>query len=145
LIRHALWSQSEPFPVKPLTVAVIQPSLRTVLVPAIGLTSLLSPCFLSAVLTAVTLSSVTGSAYIEDAPAAAHFFAENDFGGHPIALELDSGRPSCQAGGVSFSSWWRFTAATACTSGRCCGRGVSLIGQRFTLHHPSLQRASLRG
>jgi len=63
---------------------------------------------------------------------------ENDFGGHPVALELDNGCP--------LMSGWKRIFFVVVALHRCHSMhlrpllrpGVSLIGQRFTLHHPSL-------
>jgi hypothetical protein len=59
----------------------------------IGLTPLLSSCFLPTPLAAVPLSTITGSANIERRPAPADFLAKNDFGDHPVAQKLDNGPP----------------------------------------------------
>ena len=60
LIRHA--GPSLPLAVGPLMVTVIQPPLGALLVEAVGFTKLLSPRLVTTALTAVPLSSVTGTA-----------------------------------------------------------------------------------
>ena len=59
MIRHA---QSAPFPVGPLPVAVIEPSLPALLVPPVGGSQLLPPRFPPASLTAVSVAPVTMAA-----------------------------------------------------------------------------------
>ena len=56
MIRHA---PSAAFPVGPLPVAVIEPSLPALLVSPVGGPPLLPPRFLSAALTAVSVAPVT--------------------------------------------------------------------------------------
>jgi len=124
LIRHA--SETEPFPVELLPVPMIEPAFQTLLVTAIGFAALLSSCFLAAVLTAVALPTVTGSTDIKRGPAPADSLAENDFGGHPVAFELDNGWP-LMSGWKRYILVWRFTAATAQTPA-VPADGVSLIG-----------------
>ena len=93
---------------------MIEPAFQTLLVSTIGFAPLFASCFLAAVLATVPLPTITGSADVKRCPAPADSLAENDFGGHPVALELDNGR-------LFVSGWkryilvWRFTAATART------------------------------
>src|SRR5262245_50774055 len=65
---------------------MIEPAFQTLLVSTIGFTPLLSSCFLSAVFTAVSLSTITRSADVKRCPTPADPLAENDFGGHAVAL-----------------------------------------------------------
>src|SRR5215471_939305 len=121
---------------------MIEPAFQTLLVSTIGFTPLLSSCFLSAVFTAVSLSTITRSADVKRCPTPADPLAENDFGGRAVAFELDTAGPSCQAGST-YSVMWRFTAATSSNPGRYSDRGFT-YRQRSTLHDPP-QRASMRG
>ena len=57
MIRHA--PEAAAFPVGPLPVAVIEPSLRALLVPPVGVPPLLPPLFLSASHAAVPVAPVT--------------------------------------------------------------------------------------
>jgi hypothetical protein len=91
LIRHA--PETEPFSVLLLPVPMIESPFQTLLVTAIGLPALLPSGFLAAVLTAVPLPAVTRSTDVKRCPAPADSLAENDFGAHPVAFELDNGRP----------------------------------------------------
>ena len=63
LIRHASCDQATA--VLPLAVAVVEPALGASLVPAIGRSSLLPPCFVSATVRAIPLPPVAGTAQIE--------------------------------------------------------------------------------
>ena len=56
MIRHA---QAAPFPVGPLPVAVIEPSLPALLVPPVGGPPLLPPRFPPAALAAIPVAPVT--------------------------------------------------------------------------------------
>ena len=56
MIRHAA---AAAFPVVPLPVAVIEPPLRALLVPPVGVPPLLPLCFLPASLAAVPVAPVT--------------------------------------------------------------------------------------
>jgi hypothetical protein len=114
---------------------MVKPAFQTLLVTAIGFPTLFSSCFLAAVLATVSLPAITRSADVKDCPAPADSLAENDFGGHPVAIELDNGWPF-MSGWKRYILTWRFTAATAQTPGRCLDPGVFSYRQRSTLHDP---------
>jgi len=123
-----------------LPVAMIQTPFQTLLVTAIGFAALLSSCFLAAVLATVPLPTITGSTDVKHCSAPADSLAENDFGGHAVAFELDNGWPL-------MSGWkrilvWRFTADHSSNPGRSSDRGFS-YRQRFTLHR-LVNAASMR-
>lgn len=85
MIRHAYFAAKESLPVKPLSIAVIEPPFETLLVTTIGLTSLLPSCFQATALTAVTVPPVTGSADVKRRPAPTEPLAKYEVGGHCIA------------------------------------------------------------
>jgi hypothetical protein len=99
-------------PVQLLPLAMVQPAFQTLLVSTIGFAALLSSCFLAAMLTTIALPTITRSADAKRCPASADPLAENDCGGHPIAFDLDNGRPF-MSGWKRYILVWRFTAATA--------------------------------
>ena len=105
---------------------MIEPAFQTLLVSTIGFAALLSSCFLSAVFTAVSLSTITRSADVKRCPTPADPLAKNDFGGHPVAFELDNGRRP-MSGWKRYILVWRFTAATAQTPA-VTATGVFRIG-----------------
>jgi len=97
LIRHA--SKTASFSVELLPIAMIEPAFHTLLVTEIGLATLLASGFLTAIFAAVALPPITRSADVERCSASTDALAENDFGGHPVAFELDNGSP--------FMSGWK--------------------------------------
>jgi len=64
LIRHGNF-QSVAFAVIPLTIAVVLPPMRSLLVFAIGFTALPPACFLAATITAITVATITAATDVE--------------------------------------------------------------------------------
>jgi hypothetical protein len=65
LIRHAFF-RTVTFPVLPLTVAMISPAIRGLLILAIGLATLLLASFLAATITAIAVATVTTATNVEN-------------------------------------------------------------------------------
>jgi hypothetical protein len=101
LIRHVSYALA--FSVGPLTISMIQFSFRTLLVSAIGFTSLLTTCLGTAALATVALSLITGTADPKDGAASvcvAKSLTKNNLRGarHPsLKAGLDNGQTSWQA------------------------------------------------
>ena len=86
MIRHA--GLDTALPVSALTVAVVEPPLETLLMFAVGLTALLAPDFVAAVITAIAVAAITTAADVENSPAAignTESLPKNSFGlsSHP--------------------------------------------------------------
>jgi len=89
LIRHA-FSWSPTFAVIPLTIAVVVLTIRSLLILAIGFTTLLPAGFLAATITAIALATITTATDVKNGPTAvgnAEPLAKNN-------LDMPSGVPS---------------------------------------------------
>jgi len=100
LIRHA--GPAPALAVLPLPVPMIEPGLRTLLVPPVGRTVLPPPGFSAASRTAIALSAIAVRANPEQrlaSLAATNPLPQNDFSMNrhpPMQADFDNGNSSCQ-------------------------------------------------